>query len=277
MSKYIPKMLRLSIKLTATIDDIIAEISGKKALYAKSQAYICPMIEQVRRLERELMSSDYCDIKPASIIGQISASQGVMMTDTTINCPFKQYCQRPLCRNTCPDFTEIDYLLERNFLLGNKNIYSFSDKMLQNASECLTAAEKCYKVVTTTDTSEVASCLTYAAICNYYKGNTYHCSVYHLNFADYVNDIQRSWTDGMTDELEYTNIFIEKCKVLIISNLDFIQFKDFQAQTLLNMAHSRKLHGQSTIIVSPKLNSLFGSGAFFTRLKEVFGKELIKL
>ena len=204
-------------------------------------------------------------------------SQGVLMANTTINCPFKQYCQQPLCRNICPDYTEIDYLLERNFLLDNENIYSFSDKMFQNASECLTAAEKCYKVVTTTDTSDMASCLTYAAICNYYKGNTLHCSVYHLNFAEYVNDLQKSWTEGTTDELEYTEIFIEKCKVLIISNLDFVQFKDFQAQTLLNIAHNRKGHKQSTIIVSPKLNSLFGSGAFFTRLKEVFGKELIKL
>lgn len=75
LSKYIPKMLRLSNKLTATIDDIIAEISGKKALYVKSQAYICPMIEQARRLERELMSSDYCDIKPAPITGSLDVSQ----------------------------------------------------------------------------------------------------------------------------------------------------------------------------------------------------------
>lgn len=193
------------------------------------------------------------------------------------DCPFKQYCAATECSTVCADQGEFSYLIERNGLTNNKSIFSLSSKALQDASECLTAAEECYKVVTTTDTSEVASCLTYAAICNYYKGNTYHCSVYHLNFAEYVNDLQKSWTEGTTDELEYTDIFIEKCKVLIISNIDFVQFKDFQAQTLLNIAHNRKGHKQSTIIVSPKLNSLFGSGAFFTRLKEVFGKELIKL
>lgn len=191
------------------------------------------------------------------------------------NCPFKQFCTNNECRTVCANLAEFSYLMERNGMKDDVTAYMHSPKALQDASEWLTRAEGCYKVITPPDTAEAASCLTYVAICNYYKGNTFHCSVYHLNFMEYINKLQQSWTNGMDDDLEYTQIFIEKAKVLIISNLDFMQFKDFQAQTLLNLAHNRKLHKQSTIIVSPKLNSLIGSGPFFSKMKEVFGKEVI--
>lgn len=204
--------------------------------------------------------------------------QGILPPNTSNNCPFKQYCRQNQCKIICADLVEYEYLMERNGLLNNKSVLSFSTKCLQHASECLVASEGAYKVVISDNTSDTASCLTYAAICNHYKGNTLHCSVYHLNFMEYINRIQQSWSiNGSDDDLDYINIFIDKAKVVIVSNIDFMQFKDFQAQTLLNLAHNRKLHGLSTIIVSPKLNSLVGSGPFFSRLKEVFGKEVIDL
>ena len=202
--------------------------------------------------------------------------QGILPPNTSNNCPFKQYCRQNQCKIICADLVEYEYLMERNGLLNNKSVLSFSTKCLQQASECLVASEGGYKVVISDNTSDMASCLTYAAICNHYKGNTLHCSVYHLNFMEYINRIQQSWSiNGSDDDLDYINIFLDKAKVVIVSNIDFMQFKDFQAQTLLNLAHNRKLHGLSTIIVSPKLNSLVGSGPFFSRLKEVFGKEVI--
>lgn len=201
--------------------------------------------------------------------------QGKLMPNTTITCPHKQYCMKSICNTVCPNYVEFDYLMERNNLLGDKKVFSFSDKMLSHALECLVAASETYKVVITGDTSDMASCLTYASICQHYIGNAFHCSVYHLNFMEYINKLQQSWSTGIDEDLEYTNIFLERAKVVIISNLDFVQFKDFQSQTLLNIAHNRKLHRQSTLIVSPNLNSLIGSGAFFARLKEVFGKEVI--
>lgn len=202
--------------------------------------------------------------------------QGILPPNTSNNCPFKQYCRQNQCKIICADLVEYEYLMERNGLLNNKSVLSFPTKCLQHASECLVASEGAYKVVISDNTSDTASCLTYAAICNHYRGNTLHCSVYHLNFMEYINRIQQSWSiNGSDDDLDYINIFMDKAKVVIVSNIDFMQFKDFQAQTLLNLAHNRKLHGRSTIIVSPKLNSLVGSGPFFSRLKEVFGKEVI--
>ena len=205
----------------------------------------------------------------------LSIRKGYMQPNQTIDCPFKQFCRKTTCSNICPDYIEIQYLLERNNLDRDKSIYTRSLKAIQEASEWLTAASETYKVVISDDTAETASRLTYVAICNHWKGNTLHCSVYHLNFTDYLNKLQQSWNGAPSDELDYINIFIDKAKVLIISNFDYIQFKDFQAQILLNMFTNRKVNHLSTIIVSPRISSLVGSGTFFARLKEILGKDVL--
>ena len=80
----------------------------------------------------------------------------------------------------------------------------------------------------------------------------------------------------MPEAFEYEQIFIAKAKLLVISNIDYVKFGDFQAQTLLNLIHTRKTNGLQTIIVSPKLNTLVGSGPFFDRMKTVLSGVIIK-
>ena len=205
-----------------------------------------------------------------------AVKQGRISAYETISCPFKQYCRKSVCKNVCADWAEIQYLLERNNLDKNTEIYSTTAKDFQKLSEWLTAASTSHRVVISDNTVDTASRLAYAAICQHWRGNAFHCAVYHLNFMEYLNRIQQNWGSSTTDEeLEYINIFIQKAKVLIISNIDYIQFKDFQAQTLLNIVNNRKIYQQSTITVAPKLNSLVGSGTFFIRMKEIFGKEVL--
>jgi hypothetical protein len=201
--------------------------------------------------------------------------QGKLSPYETTDCPFKQYCKKIRCSNICADFSEIEYLMERNKLLNNKDIFMKSNRDFQNASEWLTAASNTYKVVISDNTLDTASCLTYAAICHHWKGNTFHCSVYHLDYASYLDKQQQSWGKKDDEDMEYTQIFISKAQVLIVSNIDYVQFKDFQAQQLLNIIHGRKVNGLSSIVVSPKLSSLIGSGQFFQKLKDVLGKEVL--
>ena len=109
-------------------------------------------------------------------------------------------------------------------------------RTLSDVSEWLTAASNSYKVVISPNSSETASALSYAAICNSWYGNRFHCAVYHLNFATYLDTVQKSWgMAALTDEMEYEQIFIAKAKMLIVSNLEYIKFNDFAAQTLLNL------------------------------------------
>lgn len=204
-----------------------------------------------------------------------NVKQGRIPSYETISCPFKQYCRKAICKNVCADWAEIQYLLERNNLDKNSEIYATPAKDFQKLSEWLTAASTTHRVVISDNTVDTASRLSYAAICQHWKGNAFHCAVYNLNFMEYLNRTQQSWAGGNDEDLEYINIFIQKAKVLIISNIDFVQFKDYQAQTLLNIVNNRKIYNQSTITVSPKLNSLVGSGTFFTRMKEIFGKEVL--
>jgi hypothetical protein len=204
-----------------------------------------------------------------------NVKQGNIPPYETISCPFKQYCRKAVCKNVCADWAEIQYLLERNNLERNMDIYATSATDIQKHSEWLTAASTTHRVVVSDNTVDTASRLTYAAICQHWKGNAFHCAVYNLNFMEYLNRTQQSWGNGNDEELEYINIFIQKAKVLIISNIDFIQFKDYQAQLLLNIINNRNIYRQSTITVVPKLNSLVGSGTFFTRMKEIFGKDVL--
>lgn len=204
-----------------------------------------------------------------------NVKQGNIPPYETISCPFKPYCRKAVCKNVCADWAEIQYLLERNNLERNMDIYATSATDIQKHSEWLTAASTTHRVVVSDNTVDTASRLTYAAICQHWKGNAFHCAVYNLNFMEYLNRTQQSWGNGNDEELEYINIFIQKAKVLIISNIDFIQFKDYQAQLLLNIINNRNIYRQSTITVVPKLNSLVGSGTFFTRMKEIFGKDVL--
>ncbi|MBP5433749.1 hypothetical protein [Ruminococcus sp.] len=194
----------------------------------------------------------------------------------TVDCPFKQYCRRDRCNASCPSNAEISYLLERNCISQNDPVFMIDDRMLSEVSEWLTAASGCYKVVISPDSSETASALLYAAICQSWYGNRLHCAVYHLNFANYLDSLQKSWgMTSLTDEMEYEQIFVAKAKVLVISNIEFIKFNDFAAQTLLNLIHTRKTQKLSSIVVSPKISTLMGNGQFYERMKQVLGEVVL--
>ena len=80
----------------------------------------------------------------------------------------------------------------------------------------------------------------------------------------------------MPESLEYEQIWLSQAKVLIISGLDYIQFKDFHAQTILNIIQDRTSHNLPTYIVSPKITTLVGSGIFFGRLKQIMEGGVVK-
>lgn len=131
--------------------------------------------------------------------------------------------------------------------------------------------------VITDNTISVSNLLTYCSICENWQGNRLHCNVYHLKFSNYIDSIQQSWSAKDTSEqLEYEQIWISTAKVLIISNLDYVQFKDFQAQTLLNIIHNRMNTGLTTIVVCPKINTLVGNGMFFQKLLSMLREAVVR-
>jgi hypothetical protein len=71
-------------------------------------------------------------------------------------------------------------------------------------------------------------------------------------------------------------IWAKSAKVLVISGIDFVNFKNFQCQTMLELIQLRNSNpDNTTIIVSPQLSSLVGEGLFFGKLQDMMKKAVI--
>jgi hypothetical protein len=195
-------------------------------------------------------------------------------------CIFTAHCTEPVCDKSCPILAETSYLLERNNISMDSQVFNVPEKDLNSAVSAISKIEISNNklgVIISNDTINTANLLTYCAICQNWKGNRLHCNVYNLKFSNHVEAIQRSWSSkSNSDSLEYEQIWATTSKILIISNIDFVQFKDFQAQTMLNLIHSRIDNNLTTIVVTPKLQSLVGTGQFFNHMQSILGKAVIK-
>lgn len=194
-------------------------------------------------------------------------------------CPFAGHCIKQECTTACPDYGELSYLLERNRIDAESSVFNRSQKVISDAKSVLGQAKKRLAYVVSSHVKDTSDLLAYLAICESWQGSCFHCCVYHLDFYKHLEKIQRSWgLQSRPDDLEYEQIWLETAEVLIISNFDFVQFKDFQAQTMLNMISNRLNNGATTILVGPDTRSLVGANnsIFFTRMRDMMGKAVIK-
>lgn len=195
------------------------------------------------------------------------------------DCIFSGHCMESRCDKSCPMFIQTIYLLERNGIQLNSNVFKSDPVQVNNTLKILDSSQgKLGVILDNNDTSARSDLITYCAICQHWKGSQLHCVVYHLKFSQYVEEIQRSWSNrgGESESLEYTKIWSKSAKVLVISGIDYVNFKNFQCQTLLELIQQRNSNpDNTTIIVSPPLSSLVGEGAFFSRLQDMMRKAVI--
>lgn len=189
------------------------------------------------------------------------------------NCIFSAQCVENCCDKACPVLAEVSYLLERNNISMSSSVFSMDEKLVDNMMQFLDVVREnkmiAFKAAKTAVKSEQ---VTYTSILQNWEGSQLHCTVYSLKFQKYLDLIQKSWsTSNESSELQYMRIFISSCKVLIISGLDFVNFKDFQSQTLLTILQDREYSEGSTVIVLPK-TELVGEGTFFNILKDQLGR-----
>ena len=192
------------------------------------------------------------------------------------NCMFSGHCIKESCDQSCPSFVESTFLLEQNGIGINSNVFHADPVLLAKYNRIVENAEGKLQTVMVKNTNAVAELITYCGICKYWRGSRLHTTVYNLKLSQYLERVQNSWSGTSTlDDLEYQKIWVSKAKLLIISNIDFVNFKDFQCQTLLSLLQSRDKPGMSTIIVSPN-QPLVGSGLFFSRLQETLSRTAVK-
>lgn len=193
------------------------------------------------------------------------------------NCMFTGFCVNGECDKSCPDYVESTYLLERNNISLNSNVFHADPKLIQKYSNIITNSEGNLATVIASNTNDAAELLTYCGICKYWKHSRLNTVVYNLRFSQYIDNIQKSWNAKVnSDEMEYINKWLEKAKLVVISNIDYVNFKEFQCQTLLTLIQNRDADGLSTIVVSPNINSLAGDGMFFGRMKKIFTDSTVK-
>ena len=191
-------------------------------------------------------------------------------------CAYRDFCTKTICDKACPTLVESNYLYERNGFTDSSTVLWEKPSAFDPVLPVL-HSEYNLAVTVTDDTVRTANLLTYAAISENWKGSRLHCTVYHLRLSTYIDNLQKSW--GMKEapeQLEYEQIWLTTAKILIVSNMDYVQFKDFQAQTLLNIIQNRTSNGLKTIIVSPKIEHLIGQGMFYSRLQGILREAVIK-
>lgn len=190
---------------------------------------------------------------------------------------FSGHCIKATCDQSCPALVESSFLLEQNNITINSDVFHANPTLLAKYNKIVENSEGKLQTVIAINTNSVAELLTYCGICKYWRGSRLHTSVYNLKLSQYLEGIQNSWSGSSNlDALEYQKIWVSKAKLLIISNIDFVNFKDFQCQTLLSLLQSREKPDMGTIVVSPTTQSLVGSGLFFNRLHEILGRTTIK-
>ena len=193
------------------------------------------------------------------------------------NCIFNGHCIKTTCDQSCPALVESSFLLEQNGIGLNSPVFHSNPSLIAKYNRIVENAEGKLQTVIATNTNQVAELLAYCGICKYWKGSRLHTAVYTLKLSQYLEGIQGSWSNaGSSDELEYQKIWISKDKLLVISNIDYVNFKDFQCQTLLSLLQSRDKPEFGTIIVTPQPQSLVGGGLFFARLQEMLGKTTVR-
>lgn len=176
------------------------------------------------------------------------------------NCIFSAHCTESYCDRSCPILAETSYLLERNNIGMSSQVFAESAANIDKCCKLLSDV-KGFVVYKCDDTVKWAELLTYCAICQNWKGSQLHCAVYHLKYSKYLDKLKESWSSNETTDLDYIKIWSQTSKILIISNLDYVNFGDFESQTILNLIQERNSAGLTTLLIAPPSGLITKSSA----------------
>lgn len=183
------------------------------------------------------------------------------------DCVYSPHCIRLQCDESCPVHAESSYLLERNNIDSTSSVFNQSSERVARTRKLIEDSVNKLTVIESSNTVSSSDFITYCACALTWKGCRLHCTAYNLRLSKYLDDLRNSWNSGNTDKVDYIKVWAETAKILVVSNIDYVKFKDFESQILLNLLQTRT--DKCTIIVSPQIDSLVGDGLFFSKLKNM--------
>lgn len=192
-----------------------------------------------------------------------------MMKTNNFNCILEHVCYSDRCDGSCPDQVQVDYLLELNKIPYTSPSFELTEAEWDKYKDILDKSRgKFGYVLERKNTFQVAQDITVCGIREQWEGSCLHSRVYSMSFASYLNDIQKSWSPSNVDEqFEQQQIWVNTGRILVIYGIDYINFKEFHAQTLLTLLSNRRMDPSlTTILVAPPPSMLVGDGRFFGML-----------
>ncbi len=158
------------------------------------------------------------------------------------NCIYSGHCfEYASCDKSCPVLAQTSYLLERNGITMSNDVFKSKPELIQKYASLLQKSTGRVTSVIDSNTVHAADMLTYCGVCETWKGSQLHCTTYNLRFSTYIDALQKSWGYNSSEpsDAEYMKIWATNAKILIVSSIDYVNFKDFQCQTLLSLLQSR--------------------------------------
>ena len=200
-------------------------------------------------------------------------------TPTVRDCMFSPYCCATLCDRSCPKWAQTDYLLMRNGLSYSSRPFRMKQSSLDKYISVYEKACSCGSAVTVTckDAVKVAEVMSYIAVCNTWQGSAMRVKCYHLLYSQYLESVQSSFGGRMNEDAQYAELWSKSCNVLVISGIDYVNFKDFQSQKLLQLLQDRERKRKATIIVSPKVENIMGGGKMYDLLLSKLRSNLVTI
>lgn len=200
-------------------------------------------------------------------------------TPTVSDCMFSPYCCATLCDRSCPKWAQTDYLLMRNGLSYSSRPFRMKQSSLDKYISVYEKAFSCGSAVTVTckDAVKVAEVMSYIAVCNTWQGSAMRVKCYHLLYSQYLESVQSSFGGRMNEDAQYAELWSKSCNVLVISGIDYVNFKDFQSQKLLQLLQDRERKRKATIIVSPKVENIMGGGKMYDLLLSKLRSNLVTI
>lgn len=207
------------------------------------------------------------------------------------NCPFNNSCIKTVCDMSCSSKSEFEHWMHRCDLKLTNPMVNASRTDINTAARVLDATQDAkiirnsnaanIGVLSTKNPQYMADLVAYVAISKYCQGNGFYNGVYKLNFSKYLEDIKESW-NSRTDptKLEDKRNWIQASKFLVISNLGFVRFGDFESQTLLNIFQDRYDSDKFTIVVlEDSKHSLPGKSdsLFYKKLRDELDHRSVRL
>ena len=187
------------------------------------------------------------------------------------------------CGVSCIMWNLTESLLSKNRLLSRNTLSLATPKLM---GQCRKIFDKAMEhpewalmcVPTHLSYDEFAAIFTYHAICTLWRMYVGRTAVYHLNFSEYLDSERKSWNindDIDSDLIAKRNVIagktdgVIKKNMLVISGIDYVNFKDYESSSLLKILGTRRSNQLPTIVVGPEPSTILGTGQVMNALTGV--------